>query len=291
MALHGSKVRFFYANFLLVSKTKSNFLSNRPFVLTPDFSYFCGMQRYRIDLSYNGKDFFGWQRQPRQISVQEKIEDAFSKLNGNVPISVVGCGRTDTGVHAQFYTLHVDLEDTFPLPDAVYKLNKILPQSIVIQEIQAVSSIFHARFDATSRSYRYFLRTKKDAFKNDFSLYFPHALNIEAMNEACDYLLGKQDFTSFSKLHTDVKTNICTIYHAQWVEVDASSYYFEIKADRFLRNMVRAIVGTLLEVGQGKIRPVDMLEIIKKKNRSEAKISVPANGLFLWNVEYLESKK
>lgn len=244
------------------------------------------MQRYRVDLSYNGKEFYGWQRQPREVSVQEKIEDAFTKLNSNISVSVIGCGRTDTGVHAFHYTLHVDLPLTFQIEECVYKLNKILPQTIVINDIFPVESNFHARFDAISRTYRYFIHSKKDAFKNDVSLFFPHQLNVESMQEACAFLLGKQDFTSFSKLHTDVKTNICTIYSAHWVVDNSGNLYFEIKADRFLRNMVRAIVGTLIEVGQEKISAQNLQEIIQKKNRSEAKLSVPAHGLFLWDVEY-----
>lgn len=244
------------------------------------------MQRYKVDLAYNGTDFYGWQRQPREISVQEKIEDAFTKLNGNLAVSVVGCGRTDTGVHAQHYTLHVDLDLTLSEADLCYKLNKILPDSIVIQSISKAEEEFHARFDAKSRTYRYFIHQVKNPFKNEFSLYLPHPLDVKKMQEAAVLLLGKQDFTSFSKLHTDVKTNICTVYDAKWIVLENNEMYFEIKADRFLRNMVRAIVGTLLEVGQHKIKVEDIPTILEAKNRSEAKISVPAKGLFLWKVEY-----
>jgi tRNA pseudouridine38-40 synthase len=248
--------------------------------------YFCKMQRFRIDLSYKGTNYFGWQRQPNQISVQEVIENSLSLLNGKKSIQIVGCGRTDTGVHASDYVLHVDLPDTFNIDNLVYKINKILPNDIAVHHFSAVKPDFHARFDAISRTYRYFIHQEKSAFLSDRSLYFPHSLNIDSMNEACELLLGKQDFTSFSKLHTDAKTNICTIYHAQWTQESSGKLCFEIKADRFLRNMVRAIVGTMIEIGQEKIKKADLKEIILKKDRCEAKVSVPPQGLFLWKIEY-----
>lgn len=245
------------------------------------------MQRYIFELSYNGKNYFGWQRQPRQISVQEAIENALSKLNGNQEIPVVGCGRTDSGVHAKHYVLHADLEDSFYNENLIFKLNRMLPESISIQKIEPVAADFHARFDAKSRTYRYFLHQQKDPFNTDFSLYFPSALDVEKMNEAAKYLIGKQDFTSLSKLHTDVKTNICDVSFAQWV-VDPveKKMYFEITADRFLRNMVRATVGTLLEVGTGKIEPSSISHILEAKDRSAAKMSVPGHALFLWEIIY-----
>lgn len=244
------------------------------------------MKRYRIDLKYKGTNYFGWQRQPEQISVQEEIEMVLTKLNGNQTVSVVGCGRTDTGVHAQHYVLHVDFPFVASLKDWKHKLNRMLPDSISIDSIEAVSEDFHARFDATKRTYRYFVHTHKNAFLADRSLLFLQELEWEKMNEAAAFLLGKQDFTSLSKLHTDVKTNICTVFQAKWVQVEEHQFYFEISADRFLRNMVRATVGTLLEVGIGKIQPDDIPLILEAKNRGEAKTSVPAQALFLWEVEY-----
>ena len=244
------------------------------------------MQRYFIELSYNGATFFGWQSQPKQLSVQEEIENAFTKLNSNTPIAVVGCGRTDSGVHANHYVLHVDLEKVLDLNQLIFKLNRILPDSIVIHSVKEVSSDFHARFHATSRTYRYFINSKKDPFKQGLSWNFQQKLDLDAMNKACDLLLGTKDFTSFSKVNTDTKTNICTIYKANWIEVDSSNFYFEITADRFLRNMVRATVGTLLEVGQGRISPENLLDILEEKDRGAAAISVPAHGLFLWKVAY-----
>ncbi len=244
------------------------------------------MQRYFVELSYNGTSFFGWQRQPNQVSVQEEIENAFTKLNSNIPISVVGCGRTDTGVHAQHYVLHVDFLKVDNLEQLIFKLNRILPESIVIQAVKEVGSDFHARFHAVSRTYRYFINTKKNPFKIDLSWTFTQNLDFEAMNQAGKLLLGTKDFTSFSKVNTDVKTNICTVTKAQWVKVDDTNYYFEITADRFLRNMVRATVGTLIEVGEGKIQPQNVLSILEAKNRGAASLSVPAHGLFLWEVCY-----
>lgn len=244
------------------------------------------MHRYFVELSYNGTHFFGWQRQPNQISVQEEIENAFTKLNSNKPIQVVGCGRTDTGVHAHHYILHVELEEVKDFTQLIFKLNKILPESISIHSIKEVANEMHARFNATSRTYRYFIHQKKDPFKQDTSWHFPQKLDFGAMNKAAELLLGTKDFTSFSKVNTDVKTNICTITKAKWIKVDEENYYFEITADRFLRNMVRATVGTLMEVGSGKIKSESITNILEAKDRGAASLSVPAHGLFLWEVCY-----
>ncbi len=244
------------------------------------------MTRYKFELSYNGKPYFGWQRQPNQISVQEEIETALYKLNHNTSIAVVGCGRTDTGVHANHYVLHVDFEDGFYHAELNFKLNRMLPESISIHKIEAVSADFHARFDAKSRTYRYFIHQIKDPFNVDFSLFHPAKLDFEAMNQAAQFLIGKQDFTSLSKLHTDVKTNICAVSCARWVNTNENQAYFEITADRFLRNMVRATVGTLLEVGTGKIQPSEVERILLQKDRQAAKMSVPGHALFLWEIVY-----
>lgn len=244
------------------------------------------MNRYIFELSYNGKNFFGWQRQPRQISVQEEIENALYKLNRNSQIPVVGCGRTDTGVHARQYVLHVDLESDFFNENLIFKLNRMLPESISIQKIEQVRPDFHARFDAKARTYRYFVNRKKDPFNTDFSLYFPAALDIEKMNAAAQFLIGRQDFTSLSKLHTDVKTNICEVTQAHWVQTGEDQMYFEITADRFLRNMVRATVGTLLEIGAGKMEVQEMRAVLDQKDRAAAKSSAPGHALFLWEIRY-----
>jgi len=244
------------------------------------------MVRYLVEIAYDGSKFFGWQKQPNQISVQTTIETALSKLYDQNWYSITGCGRTDTGVHAKYYVFHVDLPVKWSIGEIKYKLNRILPNSISIYKVSEVSLNFHARFSAIQRTYRYFIHLEKDVFKKDFSLLVNNELDVKKMNEACQYLIGKKDFTSFSKLHTDVHTNICTVFQAQWIELEDSKLYFEITADRFLRNMVRATVGTLLDVGLSKIEPSEIENILQKKNRGEAKTSVPGHALFLWEVKY-----
>jgi tRNA pseudouridine38-40 synthase len=243
--------------------------------------------RYAIELSYRGTNYNGWQIQPNAPSVQQEIEKRLTQLSGNSPVSVVGCGRTDTGVHASYYVLHFDSDRELDCVELKYKLNKMLPGDIAVFSVQHVSDEFHARFSATSRTYHYFLHKEKDAF-SQHSLLLNREIDVKLMNEAAKFLLGKQDFTSLSKLHTDVKTNICTVTEAQWVETK-TGWYFKITADRFLRNMVRATVGTLLEVGYGTIAPEEIKAILAAKNRGEAKLSVPALALFLSNVEYPET--
>lgn len=243
------------------------------------------IKRYFFEISYKGTDYFGWQRQPKQISIQEEIEDTLSKIYSNTKIPILGCGRTDTGVHAMHYIFHVDLEEVSEQEQFVFKMNRMLPNSIVVHSMQEVEIEKHARFDATKRTYRYFIHKKKDAFINDTSWHFPQELDLVKMNEAANYLIGQQDFTSLSKIHTDVKTNICTIYKAEWV-IEENIIYFEIAADRFLRNMVRATVGTLIDIGTGKIEVSEIINILAAKDRQAASSSVPAHGLFLWKVEY-----
>ncbi len=242
------------------------------------------MPRYRIDLAYNGKPFFGWQRQPKQISVQKVIEDSLTKLNSNQPVEVVGCGRTDTGVHAKHYVLHTDLSIISSTDQYLYKLNKMLPSSIALFKMEQVKDDFHARFDAQKRTYRYFIRNKKNPFDENVWLLY-RELDIELMNQASCLLIGKQDFTSFSKLHTDVKNNICEVFEAHWIK-EEDTYIFEISANRFLRNMVRAIVGTLVDIGLKKLSVSDIDKILEKKDRQAASVSAPASGLFLWEIEY-----
>lgn len=244
------------------------------------------MPRYRFDLAYNGEAYFGWQRQPNQISVQEEIETAFTKLNSNSPVQVVGCGRTDTGVHAHHYVLHVDFDTRLNLSELIFKLNRMLPPDIAFKSGVLVNEIFHARFDATQRTYRYFIHQRKDAFRFKQSWYLNQELDLDKMNAAACHLIGKKDFSSFSKLHTDVKTNDCDVRKANWIRVDEESLYFEISADRFLRNMVRAIVGTLVDVGVGKMEVNDIERILLAKDRGYASTSAPGEGLFLWEVEY-----
>jgi len=245
--------------------------------------------RYFIQLSYKGTNYCGWQIQPNGITIQEVVTKALSTIL-NEKIDLTGAGRTDTGVHALYYIAHFDSENTSLHIDntIIYKLNSFLPKDISIQQIFSVKADANARFDAISRTYLYYIHQQKDPFLEETSWYFPHKLNIDLMNQASDILLLYTDFTSFSKLHTDVKTNNCKIFKSQWT-IDNYKLQFEIKADRFLRNMVRAVVGTLIDVGKEKITLDEFIEIIESKNRNNAGISVPAHGLFLASIEYPEN--
>ncbi len=241
--------------------------------------------RYFVEISYDGTPFYGWQRQLGQISVQEAIEIELQKLFSGQEIPIVGCGRTDAGVHAKQYFFHVDFDSEIHAATLSYKLNSMLPQAISVQSISLVDSSLHARFSATKRTYRYFIHQQKNPFLLGKSTYFPKELDINKMQEACEFLLGTQDFSSFAKVHTDVKTHICNVYSAGWTE-ENGQLIFEISADRFLRNMVRSIVGTLLDIGTGKILLTDMPGIIEQKNRSAASQSIAASGLYLWKIKY-----
>ncbi|KAF0238429.1 MAG: tRNA pseudouridine38-40 [Prolixibacteraceae bacterium] len=243
------------------------------------------MPRYFLQLSYKGTRYFGWQRQPNAISVQEVLEKTLSTILRE-DIAVVGAGRTDTGVHASCYVLHFDVSHEIQEPEKlVYHLNRFLPDDIAIQGIKKVSNDFHARFSAASRTYKYYISTVKDPFANETSYQFTVPIDMEKMNEAAKILFDYVDFTSFAKLHTDVKTNNCKIFQAEW-ETENNQLVFTIQADRFLRNMVRAIVGTLLEVGKGKITVDDFRKIIEMKNRGAAGTSAPPQGLFLVDIGY-----
>jgi tRNA pseudouridine38-40 synthase len=245
------------------------------------------VQRFFFEIAYNGKSFFGWQRQPEQLSIQETIELCLSRIYSNKSIEIVGCGRTDTGVHAKQYFFHCDLEEHDVLSDLEhfkFKMNRMLPESIAVKRIFKCD--LHARFDATSRTYRYFISLEKDPFKAENHLYIPNPPDFQRMNQAAELFLGTQDFTSLSKLHTDVKTNICTVSKALWQQDSETCWYFEITADRFLRNMVRSTVGTLLEVGWKNSSPEQIGRILAAKNRGAAATSVAAHGLFLWKIDY-----
>ena len=243
------------------------------------------MARYFIELSYNGENYCGWQKQPNAPSVQNVIEETLTKLNGNETIEIVGCGRTDAGVHAQEYFVHFDLDKEIDAKNWAYKLNKMLPKDIAIHAIFPVSDELHARFSAEKRTYRYFIHQTKNPFRSNLSWYYPQKLDLTQMNKAAEKLIGTKDFTSFSKLHSDVKSNICSVYNAQWNE-DENGIYFEISANRFLRNMVRSIVGTLMEVGLRKQNSSFIEIVLNAQNRQEAAVSVPAHGLYLWKIEY-----
>lgn len=241
--------------------------------------------RYKVELQYDGTDYCGFQTQLNLSTVQGTLETMLTQLNKNIPISIVGCGRTDTGVHAHYYVAHFETSTNETVEDMKWKLNKMLPHSISIISISEVHEKFHARFHAKERTYRYFIHTQKNPFLHRTSYLFHQKLDLEKMNQAAEYLLGQQDFTSFSKLHTQVKTNLCTITEAFWIERDGQ-LIFHISANRFLRNMIRSIVGTLLLVGEEKISPEAVIEIIAQKNRDVAAASAPARGLSLWNIVY-----
>lgn len=245
------------------------------------------VQRYFIELSFKGTNYHGWQIQPNAISVQETIEKALSTILRE-EIAVVGAGRTDTGVHASFFVLHFESQNENIADDFVYKINRFLPSDIAVRKIWKVENDSHARFSALSRTYKYFISTKKDPFRTETSYEFLLPLDVEKMNVAAAVLYEYRDFTSFSRLHTDVKTNNCKIFQAEW-EQKGNQLVFTIKADRFLRNMVRAIVGTLLDVGKGKLTAKAFREIIEKQDRSVAGTSAPAQGLFLTNIRYPEN--
>lgn len=242
-------------------------------------------KRLFFQCTYDGTNYSGWQKQPEVSTIQGVIEEKLSMLFGHQIVDIVGCGRTDAGVHAKEAYFHVDLAPSFSNDQLLYKLNNMLPLDIAINEIIDVGPEAHARFDATKRTYHYFIHQKKLPFHQNDSWFFPRALSIEKMNEAAKYLLGRQDFTSFSKLHTDVNNNFCEVYQAEWKEV-GDQLRFEISANRFLRNMVRAVVGTLLEVGKGNVSPEGVKDIIAAEDRGEAGCSVPAKGLFLQSIEY-----
>lgn len=245
------------------------------------------MQRYFGRLSFKGTRYHGWQVQPNALSVQEVIENAFSVILQE-KIAVTGAGRTDTGVHASFYMLHFDSENgQIDEVWLVARLNSFLPADIAFHSIMKVPPDAHARFSAISRTYQYFIHQQKDPFLTGTSFFFRRNLDLPKMNEACQVLFSISDFTSFSKLHTDVKTNLCKVFQAKW-EKENDRIIFTVTADRFLRNMVRALVGTMLEVGLGKISVEDFIEIIYKKDRRAAGVSVPAEGLYLTEIIYPE---
>lgn len=244
------------------------------------------MPRYFIFLQYKGTNYHGWQNQPNAITVQQVLEEKLSVLLRE-KIETTGCGRTDTGVHAKEFAAHFDTESSLPekTQHFIYKINCLLPKDISVYNIEKVLPNAHARFDAISRTYNYYISTSKNPFNTEFAFFYPWDLDIDLMNKASLLLFEYTDFSSFSKLHTDVKTNNCKILEAQW-QVETDKIVFTITADRFLRNMVRAIVGTLIEVGKRKIDNVQFGCILDSKNRQYAGVSVPPQGLFLSKIVY-----
>lgn len=248
--------------------------------------------RYFLKLSYLGAGFHGWQSQPNAISVQQTIEQALSTVL-RCPTPITGAGRTDTGVNARVMYAHFDTET--PVADhtkLLNALNRLCGKEIALQELIHVADDAHARFDATQRCYRYFVTFRKSAFLAPLSWHSPSALDVDAMNRAAEILLHTEDFTSFAKLHSDAKTNICHVTRARWEpwnnDYGVPGIVFTISADRFLRNMVRAVVGTLVDVGRGKIDINGFKAIVDRKDRCAAGTSMPPQALFLWDIHYPE---
>lgn len=244
------------------------------------------MRRYFIYLAYDGTNYHGWQIQPNGVSVQEMLNKALVTFLRDENIEVVGAGRTDAGVHARLMVAHFDVDRELDCESVTDKLNRILPPDISVYCVKPVKNEAHARFDATYRTYKYYITTKKNPFGRQYSWRVFQKLDFDMMNEAAQTLFDYIDFTSFSKLHTDVKTNNCKIMHAQWTQCGEDEWVFTIQADRFLRNMVRAVVGTLVEVGKGKLSVEGFRKVIEEKNRCSAGTSVPGNALFLVDVGY-----
>ena len=240
--------------------------------------------RYFIKLAYNGTQYHGWQYQPNASSVQETMNKAVSTLL-NTEINLMGAGRTDTGVHAKEMYAHFDFDKVFEVANLVHKLNSFLPKDITVYDIIPVLNEAHTRFDALKRTYEYHINTFKDPFLQEQSWYFHQSLDVNLMNEAAQLLFNHTDFQCFSKVNTDVNTFDCTIFEAFWKQ-ENDKLIFTISANRFLRNMVRAIVGTLVNIGLHKITLTDFENIIKSKNRDKAGFSVPAHGLYLTKIEY-----
>ncbi len=239
--------------------------------------------RYLLELAYNGSNYQGWQIQPNGSTVQELLNNAISVITRQ-SVDTVGCGRTDTGVHAKQYFAHFDVQD--PLPSNFLRsLNGILPADIAVYDVQLVSNEFNARFDAIARTYEYHIVFEKDPFTQLLAVRWFQPLDVEAMNAACDYLIGTHDFACFSKVNTDVKHFMCDVKSARWY-TEHGLLKFEVTANRFLRNMVRAMVGTLIQVGEGKIDLQQFKNIIDSKDRCKAGQSVPAHGLYLVSIEY-----
>ena len=241
--------------------------------------------RYFVTFSYDGTRFHGWQVQPNGISVQEELDRGLSLLL-RAEIHTTGAGRTDAGVHARMMVAHFDYDGQLDVSQLCYKLNKLLPRDIAVQRVERVADELHARFSATSRTYHYYLHTAKEPFLRHYSCELHYPLDFPLMNEAACLLLSYEDFGAFCKAHADVKTTICHVTKAEWHQTSPTSWYFEITANRFLRIMVRAVVGTLIDVGRHRLSLDDFRRVVEGKRRSDAGESMPANALFLENITY-----
>lgn len=236
-------------------------------------------------LSFDGTAYHGWQIQPNGMSVQEKVQQCLSTLLSQ-PIAVTGAGRTDAGVHARTMVCHFDIDKELDTDQLCYRLNRILPRDISCGRAERVSEDMHARFSAKRRTYRYFIHTQRDPFLRHYSVETHWKLDFEMMNEAALWLTTQDDFKAFCKAGADNKTTLCQVTTAQWISTSPTTWYFEIAANRFLRNMVRAVVGTLFEVGRHRMTLEQFREVVATGTRSDAGESMPAHGLFLWDIEY-----
>jgi tRNA pseudouridine38-40 synthase len=243
------------------------------------------MPRYFIEFSYKGSAYHGWQIQPRQMSVQQKIQESMSLILKE-KINLVGCGRTDTGVHAHQYYAHFDIAKPLSI-DITHKLNTMLPNDIALKRHFEVDGQTHARFDAIDRTYKYFIHNKKNPFLTDSSFFIKqYKLDFHLMNEAAKLLIGEHDFSTFEKKGSDNETSDCIVFHAAWEKIDDERWVFTITANRFLRNMVRSITGSLLSVGTGRISIEELKKYFNNKTLIKNNIAVPAEGLFLWSIRY-----
>lgn len=243
------------------------------------------MQRYFIYLSYDGTAYHGWQIQPNGNSVQEELQRALSTLLRK-DTEIVGAGRTDAGVHARLMVAHFETDAAFKCEQLAYKLNRLLPKDISVSRIQPVAPDMHARFSAVRRTYHYYIHLQKDPFLRFFSCEMHYDLDFPLMNEAAAHLIECSDFAAFCKTHTDVKTTICRVSRAEWIDDGNGCWHFVISADRFLRNMVRAVVGTLVEVGRHRMTLEQFHAVVEGKNRCNAGESMPGNALFLEDIKY-----
>ena len=241
--------------------------------------------RYFFEIAFNGKPYHGWQIQENAITVQQIVQEKLQLIHKNEKPTVTGCGRTDAGVHAEQFFFHVDIPPISNLDKYCFQMNNMLPIEIQLKQIHLVKEDAHARFDALSRTYEYRFSTLKSPFNSGFVTYISEKINVNNMNKCCQMIKGKHDFTSFSKTHTDVNHFFCEILEAEWVKKD-EQIIFRVKANRFLRNMVRALVGTMVLVGKEKISSSDFKKIMMSKNRTKAGPSAKAHGLFLTNIAY-----
>ncbi len=241
--------------------------------------------RYFIHFAYDGTNYHGWQIQPDANSVQEELQKALSVLLRH-DVEIVGAGRTDAGVHARQMVAHFEWDGQLDCQQTAYRLGRMLPRDIAIYRMEPVANDMHARFSAVRRTYHYYLHTERDPFCRQYSCELHYDLDFERMNEAGRILCTYEDFGAFCKSHSDVKTTLCKVSEAHWIQVDSTHWYFRISANRFLRNMVRAVVGTMIDVGRGRITLDDFRKIVEGKQRTQAGESMPAHALFLEEIEY-----